>query len=107
MSGGINFKTGSAELTDDSKTILDQAAEALLKLISVRIEIHAHTDSQGKEASNQKLSDARAKSVADYLESKGVSGERMESKGFGETTPIAGNKTKKAELKTAGLSSES
>jgi outer membrane protein OmpA-like peptidoglycan-associated protein len=90
---GINFKVGSAELTDSSKAILDQAAEALLKFVTVRIEIQAHTDSQGREKSNQRLSDARAKSVADYLEFKGVKRDRMESKGYGENQPAASNET--------------
>ncbi|RDH80768.1 MAG: hypothetical protein DIZ80_17230 [endosymbiont of Galathealinum brachiosum] len=90
---GINFKVRSSDLTDDSKSILDVAAEALLKAASVRIEIQAHTDSRGKESANQKLSDARAKSVADYLESKGINSERMESKGYGETQPTASNDT--------------
>ena len=96
---GINFKTGSADLTDSSKVILDQAAEALLKSAAVRIEIQAHTDNQGKEAKNLLLSETRAKSVSDYLESKGISGDRMEAKGYGETQPFVSNKTPEGRAK--------
>ncbi|VAW51579.1 internalin, putative [hydrothermal vent metagenome] len=90
---GINFKPGSADLEENSKVVLDTAAEALLKFTTVRIEVQAHTDSQGRQAVNQKLSEARAKSVVDYLESKGVSRGRMQAKGYGEKQPLANNKT--------------
>lgn len=90
---GINFELGSAELTADSKVLLDEAAEALLQFITVRVEIQAHTDSQGKEAINQMLSEDRAKSVVDYLESKGVAADRMQARGFGEAEPLESNET--------------
>ena len=90
---GVNFKAGSADLTEKSKEVLDQAVDALLKFTAIRIEIQAHTDSQGKKEQNQKLSDARARSVEDYLESKGIGRDRMEPKGYGETQPLASNKT--------------
>ena len=91
---GVNFKINSADLTDESKVILDQTADELLKFMTVRVEIQAHTDSQGNEAYNLSLSEKRAKSVADYMTSKGIDAERMEVKGYGETLPIADNKTK-------------
>ena len=52
-----------------------------------------HTDAQGKDEYNQKLSDGRAKAVMDYLVSRGVAANRLSSKGFGETQPIADNAT--------------
>ena len=93
---GVNFETGSADLTEGAKQVLDKAADALLQIITVRVEIQAHTDSVGKKQNNQTLSDARAKSVADYLESKGVERSRMETKGYGETQPRASNETLKS-----------
>ena len=91
---GINFKVNSTELTDESKVILDPAIDELLKFKTVHVEIQAHTDSQGSEKYNLSLSGKRAKSVADYMESKGIDAARMEVKGYGETLPIADNKTK-------------
>ena len=96
---GVNFKLASSELTNGSKVVLDRAADALLRLPAVRIEIQAHTDSQGLKENNQRLSEARAKSVYDYLESKGVSGDRMEAKGYGETQSLVSNKTPEGRAK--------
>ena len=90
---GINFKLASPDLTGDSKQILSQAAQAMLDNPSIRIEIQAHTDSQGTVENNLNLSQVRAESVANYLESKGVSRDRMESRGYGESQPIVSNKT--------------
>jgi OOP family OmpA-OmpF porin len=55
--------------------------------------VHAHTDSKGRKADNQRLSDARAESVVDYLAEKGVARDRMIARGFGEDQPIASNDT--------------
>ncbi|MEZ4368853.1 MAG: OmpA family protein, partial [Kofleriaceae bacterium] len=60
--------------------------------IAVRIE--GHTDSQGKDADNLRLSQRRADAVRDYLIGKGIDGDRMVAKGYGETIPIADNRTK-------------
>jgi outer membrane protein OmpA-like peptidoglycan-associated protein len=59
----------------------------------VRIEIGGHTDAVGNDASNQLLSEQRAQSVSNYLVSNQVDASRIESKGYGETTPIATNDT--------------
>ena len=55
------------------------------------IELSAHTDSKGSNAYNLKLSEARARSVVNYLVSKGIAAERLQAKGYGETMPIADN----------------
>jgi len=55
--------------------------------------IEGHTDSTGSAALNQKLSEGRAAAVVEYLTANGVDGNRLQSKGFGETKPIATNKT--------------
>jgi len=96
---GVNFKLGSSELTDSSKKVLNQAVDALLKFPAVSIEIQAHTDSVGLKEKNQQLSEVRAKSVYDYLKSKGINGDRMESKGYGEVQPLVSNKTSEGRAK--------
>jgi outer membrane protein OmpA-like peptidoglycan-associated protein len=56
--------------------------------------IEGHTDSQGRETTNQKLSDSRAAAVRDYLTTIGMEGSRLSSIGYGESRPIASNSTK-------------
>lgn len=90
---GVNFKPGSADLTDNAKAMLDKVVVSLASSSAVRIEVQAHTDNVGKELSNQKLSEARAKSVVVYLTEKGIAEDRMVSVGYGESQPIADNKT--------------
>ncbi|MCI5072189.1 OmpA family protein [bacterium] len=90
---GVNFKSGSSELTLNSMVILEDVAKELLEFPRVRIEIQGHTDSVGAAEFNQKISYARAKSVMTYLVSKGVPQDRMVAKGYGESQPIASNKT--------------
>lgn len=91
---GVNFKSGSAELLPTSFKTLDEAATALQEFPNVKVEVQGHTDNTGKEPTNQKLSQARAETVAKYLADHGVSADRMVSKGYGSSKPIAPNKTK-------------
>lgn len=63
------------------------------------MDIDGYTDSQGSDELNQTLSENRAKSVKDYLVSKGIDESRLKSTGYGETNPIADNKTAQAVLK--------
>jgi OOP family OmpA-OmpF porin len=81
----INFNLGSAALTSTAKSIINTK---LLKLMNdkpgTKIEISAHTDSRGSDASNKDLSARRAQSVVNYLISKGISPDRLVSKGYGE-----------------------
>ncbi len=90
----IRFNYNSAELTEPSKKILDNVADVLVKLGEIKIEIQGHTDSDGSESYNQDLSERRAASVRDYLILKGISSNRLSSKGMGESKPIADNSTK-------------
>jgi outer membrane protein OmpA-like peptidoglycan-associated protein len=60
---------------------------------SFKVQIDGHTDSQGKDEYNQGLSNDRAASVKAYLVSKGIDESRLSSTGYGETTPVADNKT--------------
>jgi OmpA-OmpF porin, OOP family len=84
---GIEYDYDSANLRPESKVILDRLIEFLELNNNLKIEIRSHTDERGSATYNQKLSDGRAKSVVDYLISKGIPAERLVAKGYGESTP--------------------
>lgn len=87
----ILYDFNSAELNPGSKVILDQLYTVMMDNKTIEIELSAHTDNIGTAEYNLDLSDKRAKSCLDYLISKGVSAERMKSKGYGFTKPVAAN----------------
>jgi len=68
--------------------LLDEIAGMLVENTNVRVLVWGHTDRAGTEEYNQGLSERRANAVADYLERKGVSRDRMQVEGFGETKPL-------------------
>jgi OOP family OmpA-OmpF porin len=90
---GVQFKTGSHELLPTSSGALDKLVNEMKNKKTMKIEIGGHTDNVGDSKSNQQLSERRAKSVKDYLVTKGIDMVRLESKGYGETKPIASNET--------------
>ncbi|MCQ2342646.1 MAG: OmpA family protein [Paludibacteraceae bacterium] len=59
----------------------------------IRIKIMGHTDSVGKDAANQKLSEGRANAVRDELIQRGIAADRLEAEGYGESRPIDTNDT--------------
>ena len=82
----IRYELGSARLTGDSRAVINERLLTLLQeRPNIRIEINAHTDSRGSAASNQDLSERRAKSVADYLVSRGINRSRLVTRGYGES----------------------
>ena len=90
---GVNFRSGSANLTNDSYSILHDAVDILKRNSTMKIEIQGHTDSSGDAGFNQRLSEMRAASVRDFLVANGISPSRLVIKGYGETQPIASNYT--------------
>lgn len=90
---GVKFETGKATLKKESNSILDQVVKVMTDNPSYNLEIHGHTDSQGDDAKNMKLSDDRAASVRQYLEGKGIAANRLRSFGHGEEQPVADNAT--------------
>ena len=90
---GVNFDTNSSHLKPESASTLDRVAEGLKENPDVRVEVGGHTDSQGNDAHNMQLSRDRANSVKAYLIGKGVPAKQLQAKGYGETKPIADNKT--------------
>ena len=91
---GTQFAFDSAELTPEARGILDANAAVLERQSDIRVRIEGHTDSTGLEAYNQGLSERRAKAVEDFLISKGVSADRLETEGYGPSSPIAPNDTR-------------
>jgi OOP family OmpA-OmpF porin len=85
------FAFDQYELTPEAKMGLDENLEALSSQPDLSIVIQGHTDSIGPEDYNQKLSEKRAQAVYEYLNSKGVSPERMQTMGYGESRPVADN----------------
>ena len=89
----VFFETGSAELRPESTAELDRLLDLLVNNASLRIQINGHTDNVGTDASNQQLSEARAKAVYDYLCTKGLAASRLKYKGYGEAQPLDSNDT--------------
>jgi outer membrane protein OmpA-like peptidoglycan-associated protein len=90
---GIQFESGSAVIKKTSFSILDQVVTVMNENPEYNLEVHGHTDSQGDDAKNLKLSDDRAHAVRDYLVAKGVAEKRLRYEGHGETMPVADNAT--------------
>lgn len=89
----IFFDYAKATLRPESFPELDRLVKLLTDFPTSRIEISGHTDNQGSLKTNQTLSENRAKSVVDYLISKGINQSRLEFKGYAYFQPIATNDT--------------
>lgn len=87
----LSFATGRADLNPSLRPVLDQFAKGLDQSTMVRIV--GHTDSTGSDAVNDPLSLARARTVRDYLEDRGVPASRLEIAGRGSREPLADNAT--------------
>jgi outer membrane protein OmpA-like peptidoglycan-associated protein len=89
---GILFASGSARIRPESTPTLEEIGTMLKEHPELRIAIEGHTDSDGDDAFNQKLSDSRAAAVKSYLvEQHDVDASRLESAGFGESRPVGDN----------------
>ena len=93
------FKTGKNELDKRSYRLLDQMVDFMSHNSTIKVEIAGHTDSDGSENFNQKLSEGRAQSAVNYLISKGISESRLVAKGYGESIPMEDNDTKEHKAK--------
>ena len=89
----ILFETGSATLLPTATHELDQLSRLLVEHPAYHAEIRGHTDDVGDDADNQRLSEARAKAVRDELVRRSIDAGRLTTIGFGETQPVADNKT--------------
>jgi len=94
LDGSVLFTSGKSELLPFAQKKLDEVAKALTDTASDRtIMVEGHTDSNGNDAFNQKLSQDRAQSVRTYLVQRGVKSDHISAVGKGESTPIASNDT--------------
>jgi len=91
---GVHFETGAGKINPKSYSALDEAAGILTTHSKVRVEIGGHTDNVGAVATNNSLSAKRAEAVKKYLVEKGVAADRLETKGYGSSNPVADNATK-------------
>ena len=95
----IYFATASFDLTPGSKIVVDDFVEYLNENPKMKILIKGYTDNVGSDASNQTLSENRAKSVHQYIIDKGIPSGRLTYKGFGSKFPIATNLTEEGRAK--------
>ena len=87
----ITFDSGSSSLRGSSYSTLKSVALVLKEYQKTTIAIGGYTDSDGSSSYNQGLSERRASSVGNYLGSQGVSGSRLNARGYGESSPVASN----------------
>jgi outer membrane protein OmpA-like peptidoglycan-associated protein len=110
---GVTFDVDSAALKPQFRTTLAQIAQSMNQYPDSLIDVYGHTDSTGSDQYNQTLSENRARTVANYLTTQGVSDARIRSRGFGETMPVADNLTdegrrrnRRVEIKIVPISQE-
>ncbi|PJA96293.1 MAG: hypothetical protein CO129_07225, partial [Ignavibacteriales bacterium CG_4_9_14_3_um_filter_34_10] len=90
---GVKFATNSSKIDKSSFTVLNEAVQVLKDNPNLKVEVDGYTDNVGKDAANQKLSEARAVSVKDYFVAKGIAASRLTAVGYGSANPVADNST--------------
>ena len=95
----VNFATGKSTILPDAAATLDAAAGALKAAGAFQVEVAGHTDNVGTLETNQKLSQERAQSVMAALVQRGIPATRLVAKGYGQTTPVADNRTEEGRAK--------
>jgi len=96
---GIQFESAKDVIKASSNSILDKVVTVLKENPSYNLDINGHTDNKGIAAKNLALSQRRADAVKKYLTNKGIDAARLTSKGFGDTVPVADNKTPAGQAK--------
>lgn len=87
------FDTGQSKINSNSYVELNNVVKMLKENPGMKIEINGHTDNVGSDETNMKISEARAKTVANYIIGKGIDAQRIKHKGYGEKKPVASNST--------------
>lgn len=95
----VNFDTGKATIRPDSAKTLDDAAAALKVAAALRVEVAGHTDNVGAPEANLRLSRERAQAVMAALVARDIKADRLTAKGYGQTTPVADNRTEEGRAK--------
>ncbi|HHI71500.1 MAG TPA: cell envelope biogenesis protein OmpA [Rhodobacteraceae bacterium] len=93
MPGDITFATDSADIAAGFFRTLNAVAIVLQQFPETLVEITGHTDATGSDEYNQRLSEKRAGSVADYLTAQGLDPGRVVTRGMGESLPVADNRS--------------
>lgn len=93
MPGNVTFATNSSDLNPAFFDVLTSVGKVVTEFDKTIIEVAGHTDSTGSDAYNQGLSERRAGTVAQYLQGRGISSQRMITVGMGEAMPVADNST--------------
>ncbi len=89
----VHFRTAKWTILRKSHRLLSEVAQAIKDSRGMRISVEGHTDSRGKDSYNQRLSERRSNSVREHLIDLGIDPDRLQSVGFGESKPIASNRT--------------
>jgi OOP family OmpA-OmpF porin len=95
----VLFDFDKSNIKPEAGAILDRLVAFMKENKDQKAALSGHTDSVGSDAYNQKLSERRTNSVKDFVVKKGVESGRISSQGFGESKPIADNKTKEGRAK--------
>ncbi|MCX5744191.1 MAG: OmpA family protein, partial [Proteobacteria bacterium] len=90
----VYFQLDKAIILPKSFELLDQVAAVIASHPTLQIQVEGHTDNQGDDAYNKKLSQRRADAVVAYLKKRKIAADRLKAVGFGEEKPIADNTTK-------------
>ena len=96
---GVNFASGSSELSYDTKKVLGKVVRTLNDYPEMNLEINGYTDNTGSLKFNMKISKQRAESVRNYLINQGVQADRLTANGYGPENPMTSNNTKEGRAK--------
>jgi len=109
----VTFDSGSYNLKPEARTVIDRITDNLKQYPNSLIDVYGHSDNQEAGMNGQPLSENRARTIANYLASHGVSEARIRSQGYGATMPIATNDTpegraqnRRVEIKIVPISQE-
>ena len=89
----IQFASGSSTISPASYAVLDEIFKSAVVAEGLKLGVYGHTDNVGNPESNQRLSEARANAVREYLVRKGLGANHIEAQGFGDTQPLEDNGT--------------
>jgi len=93
IASGIRFDVNKATLKPESMGVINTICQLMNEHPELRFSVEGHTDSDGEEAFNQRLSEQRAATVVSTLMQLGIDGSRLTSKGWGESKPVSDNTT--------------
>ena len=93
MPGNVTFATNSSDLSPAFFDVLKSVSKVLKEFDQTVVEVAGHTDSMGTDEYNQALSERRAGTVSQYLQSHGIMAQRLITVGMGKSMPVADNGT--------------